>query len=47
VPEFEAIVAEIEAQNAAAIRRLSDEGLLLTPEELLALEQFEFDPFAE
>ena len=28
-------------------QRLADEGMLLTPEEVLALEDFDFDPFEQ
>jgi len=47
MPEFDAVVTEIEARNAAAIQSLSAKGILLTPDEVLALDQFEFGPFAE
>jgi hypothetical protein len=45
-PEFVALLAGIKAGNAAQRQILADEGLLLTPEEVLALEHFDFDPFA-
>jgi tetratricopeptide (TPR) repeat protein len=45
-PEFDALVAENEARNAAAIQRLDAEDMLLSPEEVLALDPIEFDPFA-
>jgi len=46
-PEFQALITEQEQANALWYRRLEDERLLLTPEEVLALEEFDFDPFAE
>jgi len=44
-PEFEAFVTMLEARNEAQRQGLVDEGMLLTPEELLALMEFTFDPF--
>ena len=46
-PRFEAIVSKQEAENEMYRQRLADEGMLLTPEELLALEDFGYDPFAD
>ena len=34
-----------EAKLATQRQRLADEGMLLTPEEVLQLEGFSFDPF--
>jgi len=44
-PEFERVLDEVEADKAAMRQRLADEGMLLTPEQVLALESFDFDPF--
>lgn len=44
-PEFDALLAEQDAQRAALRQQLIDEGMLLTPEEVRALEEFDFDPF--
>lgn len=46
-PEFQKLIAEQEEINAQWRERLEEEGLLLTPEEVLALEDFDFDSFAE
>jgi len=46
-PGFQALITEQEEANARWRQRLEAEGLLLTPEEVLALKDFEFDPFAE
>ena len=46
-PGFEALVADQEAKVGAQRQRLADEGMLLTPEQVLALENFEFDPLAQ
>jgi len=46
-PDFQALIAEQDEINARWRERLEDEGLLLTPEEVLALKNFEFDPFVE
>ena len=45
-PGFQELLEELDEVNARWQRRLEDEGLLLTPEEVLALEDFDFDPFA-
>ena len=44
-PEFELLVAEQEAKLAAVRQDITDEGMLLTPAEVLQLENFSFDPF--
>ena len=44
-PDFAAFVAEQEAKLDAIRQRLADEGMLLTPDEVLQLEDFSFDPF--
>jgi TolB-like protein len=46
MPEFEKLVLGLEEKNADAIRRLADEGMLLTPQEVLAIDKIDFDPFA-
>jgi TolB-like protein len=46
-PEFQALIAEQEEHNLQWRQRLEEQGLLLTPEEVLPLEDFAFDPFAE
>lgn len=46
-PGFVAVLAELEAKNAAQRERLAQEGMLLTPQQVMALEDFEFDPFVE
>jgi TolB-like protein/DNA-binding winged helix-turn-helix (wHTH) protein/Tfp pilus assembly protein PilF len=46
-PGFAAILAEQEARNDAQWRRLADQGLLLTPQEVLQLDDFPFDPFVD
>ena len=46
-PEFEALVEEGQARLEAERQRLADEGLLLTPKEVMALEDFRFNPFVE
>jgi TolB-like protein len=45
-PAFTALIAELNAKVAAQRQRLADEGMLLTPGELMQLEDFSFDPFA-
>jgi len=44
-PEFHRVLDDVEAGKAVQRQRLADEGMLLTPEEVLQLEEFEFDPF--
>ncbi len=44
-PEFDRVLAEVEADKEVQRQRLADEGMLLTPEEVLQLEEFSFDPF--
>ncbi|MEE8527306.1 MAG: tetratricopeptide repeat protein [Gammaproteobacteria bacterium] len=44
-PEFDRVLAEVETSKAVLRQRLADEGMLLTPEEVLQLEEFSFDPF--
>jgi len=44
-PEFDALLAEQDAQRAAVRQQLIDEGMLLTPQEVRDLEDFDFDPF--
>jgi adenylate cyclase len=44
-PRFEAVLEQVGNQYAAQRNRLAAEGLLLTPREVLALEDFDFDPF--
>ncbi len=43
--DFISLIAEQEAKLATQRQRLADEGMLLTPEEVLALNDFSFDPF--
>jgi TolB-like protein/Tfp pilus assembly protein PilF len=45
MPEFQQLVVEVERRAAEQSQRLAEEGMLLTPEEVLALENFEYDPF--
>lgn len=44
-PGYHEVVAELESVLAAQRQRLADEGMLLTPAEVMALEEFDFDPF--
>ncbi len=44
-PGFVAVLDEYESTVAADRQRLADEGMLLTPEQVLELENFSFDPF--
>ena len=44
---FKAFVAEAEAHTAAERQRLTDENLLLTPAQVLAHKDFDFDPFSQ
>ena len=44
-PRFEALVGQVREEYAAQRDRLDKEGLLLTPQEVRALEDFEYDPF--
>ena len=44
-PAFNEVINELEARNAAQRRDLADRGLLLTPQELLQLQDYSFDPF--
>jgi TolB-like protein/cytochrome c-type biogenesis protein CcmH/NrfG len=46
-PEFQAMLAEQDKLSAHWLQRLEEEGLLMGPEEVLALQEFDFDPFAE
>jgi adenylate cyclase len=46
-PGFVAAREALEARLAAQRQRLADEGMLLTPEQVMALEDFDFDPFAD
>jgi len=46
-PAFEALIVEQEAKLATQRQRLNDEGMLLTPAEVLQLDSFSFDPFAD
>ena len=46
-PSFTALISEQEAGLAAQRQRLGDEGMLLTPEQLLQLESFTYDPFLD
>ncbi len=46
-PSFTAFISEQEARLAAQRQRLQDEGMLLTPEQLLQLESFTYDPFLD
>jgi TolB-like protein len=46
-PEFEALVAEGLARLDAQRQHLEEEGLLLTPEEVMALDNYEYDPFSK
>ena len=45
--DFISLIAEQEAKLAAQRQRLADEGMLLTPEQVLALENFSYDPFVD
>lgn len=45
MPEFQEILADVERWARKQRDRLAEEGMLLTPEEILALENFDFDPF--
>jgi len=44
-PGFVAVLHDYEAAVAADRQRLADEGMLLTPEQVLQLKDFSFDPF--
>lgn len=44
-PAFAALIGEQETKMAAQRQRLADTELLFTPEEVLQLEDFSFDPF--
>ena len=44
-PDFAKLVTEQEAKLSDQRQRLADEGMLLTPEQVLQLEEFSFDPF--
>jgi TolB-like protein len=46
-PGFIAARTELESRIAAQRQRLADEGMLLTPEQVMALEDFDFDPFED
>ena len=45
-PQFEALVAELAARRAEQRRQLAEAGLLLTPDEVMALDEYEYDPFS-
>lgn len=45
--DFISLIAEEGAKVAAQRQRLIDEGMLLTPEQLLQLESFTYDPFVD
>ena len=45
MPEFDRVLVEVEASKAVQRQRLADEGMLLTPEEVLQLENLVYDPF--
>ncbi len=45
-PAFEALVDDTEAYLVAQREKLAGEGLLLTPDEVMQLDEFIFDPFA-
>jgi TolB-like protein/tetratricopeptide (TPR) repeat protein len=44
-PGYHEVVAELESALVEQRQRLADEGMLLTPTEVMALEDFDFDPF--
>jgi TolB-like protein len=44
-PRFKAIVSEVYGEVEIQRLRLADKGMLLTPEELSALDEYEFSPF--
>lgn len=44
-PEFESLLEDQEARRDAQRKRLADEGMLLTPAQVLSVEQFAYDPF--
>ncbi len=46
-PSFTTFISEQEAIVAAQRQRLEDEGMLLTPEQLLQLKSFTYDPFLD
>jgi TolB-like protein len=46
-PDFEALLANQEEKRSIQRQGLADEGLLLTPEQLLNLDDFDYDPFAD
>jgi len=46
-PDFQAVYEEMEAKLMSQRQGLADERMLLTPDELLALEDYSFDPFVE
>ena len=46
-PDFEALIVEQEAKLTALRQRLAAEGILLTPRQVLELENFSFNPFAQ
>lgn len=45
-PRFVAILEGLTTRIETQRQRLEDEGMLLTPDEVVALEDFDFDPFA-
>lgn len=44
-PEFESLLEAQEARRDAQRKRLADEGMLLTPAQVLSVAQFAYDPF--
>ncbi len=46
-PTFSELIAQEQAKLDAQRQRLQDEGMLLTPEQLLQLETFTYDPFLD
>jgi len=47
IPEFEALVAKGLAGRAVQRQRLADQGMLLTPEQVLQRRHLDYDPFGE
>ena len=46
-PDFEALLADQEEKRSIQRQGLADEGLILTPEQLLDLENFAYNPFLD
>ena len=46
-PGFQAVYRAMKSELMGQRQRLADEGMLLTPEQVLQLRDFSFDPFAE